>query len=185
MKVEPENKTTENIYLTTPEGKEISKMEKLASGGFTYKLLKPDIIILSEIPSEDITMKYNLFYFSKNKELTSIENIYYESNKSDIQDYSQRVLDKIVKILKDNPDVKVEITSHTDAQGDDGSNKILSEKRAKAVVDYMTSNGISTERLKSIGKGETQIRNRCKNGISCSDQEHEYNRRTEFKFIRP
>lgn len=184
MKVEPENKNTDNIFLTTPEGKEISKMEK-TTGGFSYKLLKPDIIVLSEIPAEDITLKYNLFYFTKEKELTAIENIYYESNKSEIQDYSERVLNKIVKIMKDNPEVKLEITSHTDAMGDDNSNKALSEKRAKAVVDYLISNGVSADRLKSFGKGETQIRNRCKNGVNCSDTEHEYNRRTEFKFIRP
>ena len=60
----------------------------------------------------------------------------------------------------------------------------LSAKRAIAVSDYFVKSGISPKRIKTAGKGETQIRNRCTNGVACSDKEHEYNRRTEFKFIR-
>jgi outer membrane protein OmpA-like peptidoglycan-associated protein len=51
-------------------------------------------------------------------------------------------------------------------------------------VSYLNSQGIDIKRLKAEGKGETEIRNRCVNGIDCSDKEHEYNRRTEFKFSK-
>ncbi|MBK7667240.1 MAG: OmpA family protein [Sphingobacteriaceae bacterium] len=60
----------------------------------------------------------------------------------------------------------------------------LSTKRAKAVAEYFIKSGISEQRISAQGKGETQIRNRCTNGIACPDKEHEYNRRTEFKFSR-
>jgi peptidoglycan-associated lipoprotein len=60
----------------------------------------------------------------------------------------------------------------------------LSEKRSAFVIDYFVSKGIDRKRLSSIGRGETEIRNRCVNGIDCSDKEHEYNRRTEFKFSK-
>ena len=80
--------------------------------------------------------------------------------------------------------VSLEVISHTDALGDDASNLKLSQSRSNTVIDYLVGKGIGRQRLKAIGKGETEIRNRCLNGIECSDKEHEYNRRTEFKFIK-
>jgi outer membrane protein OmpA-like peptidoglycan-associated protein len=183
LNVNPDDAKTSNVLLLTREGREISKMEK-TSYGFGYKLLNADIVLMSEIESEDITMRYEMFVATKNKELITSEAIFYEVNKSDIKEESKPILDKIVKILNDNPGVSLEVISHTDAQGDDKANLILSEKRAASVVSYLTGKGISTGRLKSVGRGESQIRNRCSNGVLCSDIEHGYNRRTEFKFTR-
>lgn len=118
------------------------------------------------------------------KDLTVTENIYYELAKYNIVTESEIVLDKVIVILKASPNVKLEVISHTDAQGDDASNLKLSENRSNAVIDYLVSKGIEKSRLKGIGKGELEIRNRCVNGVSCSDKEQEYNRRTEFKFIK-
>jgi outer membrane protein OmpA-like peptidoglycan-associated protein len=183
LNVNPDDAKTSNVLLLTREGREISKMEK-TSFGFGYKLLNADIVLMSEIESEDITMRYEMFVATKNKELITSEAIFYEVNKSDIKEESKIILDKIVKILNDNPAVSLEVISHTDAQGDDKANMALSEKRAAAVTGYLTSKGIASGRLKSLGKGESQIRNRCFNGVLCSDIEHGYNRRTEFKFTR-
>jgi outer membrane protein OmpA-like peptidoglycan-associated protein len=157
----------------------------LSATGFEYELLSAYIIILAEIQTEDISLKYDLFNSAaRMKELDTDENIFYENNKSDIRPESKPILNKIVKILNDNPKVKVEIISHTDANGDDKANLDLSVKRAFAVADYFIKAGILPSRLKTQGKGETEIRNRCGNGVPCSDKEHEYNRRTEFKFSR-
>lgn len=183
IKVRPVDEKTNNVLLLTREGREISRMEKNGLG-FEYKLLKSDIVTLSEIESEDITMKYNLFIATDKKELITSEAIFYELNKSDIKRESQPTLDKVVKILNDNPKVKLEIISHTDAQGDDKANMLLSEKRAKAVMNYLVGKGIAPGRLSALGKGETEIRNRCTNNVACSDIEHAYNRRTEFRFTR-
>ena len=158
---------------------------ELKPTGFEYELLNIDIIYLAEIQSEDISLKYDLFNSATRlKELNTDENIFYERNKSDIRPESKPVLDKIIKILHDHHDTKLEIISHTDAEGDDAVNLALSEKRARSVAEYLIKNGVSESRLKTSGKGETQIRNRCTNGVSCSDKEHEYNRRTEFKFSK-
>ncbi len=184
IEVESKDKNTKNVSLITMEGREIAILEKNGIN-FKYKILKAEIIYLSETPLEDISLKYELFNSSKKNELITAENIFYESKKSNIRDESKPILNKVIKILNDNPTVTLEIISHTDAQGDDESNLILSEKRAKSVEDYIVKAGISASRLKSGGKGETEIRNRCKNGVNCSDKEHEYNRRTEFKFTRP
>lgn len=184
IKVKPEDEKVKNISILTRQGAEVQKME-LKATGFEYELLSAELILLAEIQTEDITLKYDLFNSAtRMKELDTDENIFYENNKSTIRPESKVILNKIVKILNDNPKVKVEIISHTDANGDDAANLELSSKRALEVADYFIKSGISDKRIKTAGKGETQIRNRCLNGVSCSDKEHEYNRRTEFKFSR-
>ena len=184
IEVEHDSKKTKNVSLLTQEGKEIAILEKKGAK-FEYRILKADVITLSGGEIEDISMKYELFNSSKKNELITAENIFYELKKSTIREESKVILNKVIKIMNDNPNVALEIFSHTDSQGEDASNLSLSEKRAKAVVDYLVKNGIQENRLKSVGKGETEIRNRCTNGVNCSDKEHEYNRRTEFKFTRP
>ncbi len=183
LRVTPKQKVN-NVSLLTRGGTEISKFN-ITPAGFEYKLLQAEVTRLSEFePSEDITERYSKFSESDEGEMTSIQTIYYESGKSDIRPESKPTIDKVIQILKDNPKVQLEITSHTDAEGDDAFNLKLSEQRAAAVVNYIVAAGIKAKRLKSLGKGETEIRNRCTNGVLCFDDEHEYNRRTEFKFIK-
>ncbi len=174
----------ENLLLVTQEGKEISNFEESA-GHFEYRLLKADIVTLSEVQFDDIKMKYEAFHLSDQRELKTDEKIFYESGKSDIKKESEVILGHIVKILTDNPGVTLDIISHTDAIGDDKSNLALSKKRAQAVADHLVKNGIAAKRLTTDGEGEKKIRNRCFNGVDCTDKEHEYNRRTEFKFTKP
>ena len=77
----------------------------------------------------------------------------------------------------------IELSSHTDAQGNDNYNQRLSQRRAQSAVDWLIDNGIDPDRLRAVGYGETQILNRCRNGVKCTDDEHRFNRRTEFKII--
>lgn len=178
-------KSVPKIYLARQSGAIIAEFKRNA-GGFEYKLLEPDMVKLSQVEDEDedITMKYKKFEKSNAKNISISENIYYESGKYDVSLESEIILDKVLVILNANPGVKLEVVSHTDSQGDDNSNLRLSENRSTAVIFYLVNKGIDKARLKGIGKGEAEIRNRCANGISCSDKEHEYNRRTEFKFIK-
>jgi outer membrane protein OmpA-like peptidoglycan-associated protein len=121
----------------------------------------------------------------KNK-LIEVPNIFYDLDKSDIRSDAAAVLDSVVlPLLLENPDLKFELGSHTDAQGDDEYNQKLSQDRADKVVAYLIEKGISPDRLLSKGYGETQIINRCKNGVQCSDEEHQQNRRTTFKVLNP
>ena len=94
------------------------------------------------------------------------------------------LLNKMIPVLQNHTQYTILVTSHTDSQGDDAANLKLSVKRAEAVINYLSGKGIDKKLLKSEGKGETQIRNRCTNSVSCSDKEHEYNRRTEFTFTK-
>ncbi len=113
-----------------------------------------------------------------------IENIYYDYNKWDIRPDAAVELDKVIVMMKANPTLIVELGSHTDSRGRDEYNRELSQKRAQSAVSYiMNQGGIPATRIKARGYGETEIINRCTNGVECSDPEHEQNRRTEIKVI--
>ena len=91
-------------------------------------------------------------------------------------------LNEIIKVLKEN-EISVEIRSHTDARGTSENNLELSEKRAKAVYDYLVKSGVNKFRLKYKGYGETMLLNKCKDGVYCTEEQHAANRRTDFKVI--
>ena len=184
IKTEPKNKETKSVILLTQEGKEISHFRKTFLK-FEYKLLKADMLELSDVQmDEDLSLSFRKFEVSKQNELMVIENIIYGLQKFNIEKESEDKLMEVSRILKRNPNVKLEIISHTDSQGDDGSNLTLSKKRAEAVAEFLIKSGIEEKRISTKGKGETDIRNRCTNGVQCSDKEHAYNRRTEFNFIK-
>ncbi|WP_317172782.1 OmpA family protein [Echinicola salinicaeni] len=112
-----------------------------------------------------------------------LENIYYDFDKWDIRDDAALELDKLVKILDDNPTMKIELNSHTDSRGSDSYNQILSEKRAQSAVDYIISRGVSRVRIEAKGYGESRLLNQCDDGVECTDEEHQDNRRTEFTIV--
>lgn len=110
--------------------------------------------------------------------------INYDLNSAVLLPQSKKIIDKLLyPVLASNPKVSVEIASHTDSRGDNASNQSLSERRAKSVVDYLVNRGINPSRLVANGYGETQLKNRCGNGVSCTEREHRANRRTEFRII--
>ncbi|MCH8331882.1 MAG: OmpA family protein, partial [Bacteroidetes bacterium] len=111
----------------------------------------------------------------------SIDNIYYDFNKSNIRRDAAMELNKIVSVLENNPTIKIELGSHSDARGSDSYNLTLSQKRAQSAVNYIINKGIFQNRIIAKGYGESKLVNRCHNGVNCSDEEHQANRRTEFK----
>lgn len=108
-----------------------------------------------------------------------LDNIYYDLDKYNIRADASPELDKIVVILKDNPTLKLELSSHTDSRAPDAYNMKLSQNRAKAAVDYIVSQGISPDRLVAKGYGETRLV--VKNAKT--EEEHQRNRRTEIKIL--
>ena len=108
-----------------------------------------------------------------------LDNIYYDLNKSDIRSDAGLELDKLVKILKDNPSIRIELSSHTDSRSSDDYNLNLSQRRAQSAVDYLVSQGIAADRLVAKGYGETQLLV----PNAQTEEEHQTNRRTEFKVI--
>lgn len=113
-----------------------------------------------------------------------LDNIYYDYDKWDIRPDAERELNRLVKLMDENPTMRIELRSHTDARGTDGYNKRLSERRARAAVDYLISKGIAKGRLEAGGYGETILLNECDNGVECPEKEHQENRRTEFRILK-
>ncbi|MCD6355105.1 MAG: OmpA family protein [Prolixibacteraceae bacterium] len=114
----------------------------------------------------------------------TLENIYYNFDKWDILPESEIELDKLVKVMNDNPAWKVELGSHTDCRGSDAYNKVLSQKRSDSAVSYIVSKGIAKDRIIAKGYGESQLLNKCDDGVPCTEAEHRLNRRTEFKILK-
>lgn len=112
-----------------------------------------------------------------------IENIYYDFDKSNIRPDAARELDKLVSTMKTNETIGVELSSYTDSRGPDVYNLWLSQKRANSAVQYIISRGIDQSRITGHGYGETQLLNRCANGVKCTEAMHQLNRRTTFKVV--
>lgn len=130
------------------------------------------------------TGTYNVLLNKKilNKAI-EIKNIYYEFNKSYIHPDAIPNLNKLSTLLNNNPDIKVELSSHTDSRGDDNYNMDLSQKRAESVVKYLIYQGIDPARMIAKGYGESSLVNNCTNGVPCPEIMHIRNRRTEFKIV--
>jgi outer membrane protein OmpA-like peptidoglycan-associated protein/tetratricopeptide (TPR) repeat protein len=111
----------------------------------------------------------------------NIKPIYFEFDKYKITKASEVDLMKVVEFMKLQPKVKIAIESHTDSRGKDAYNMVLSQKRATATLNYLISKGVAKDRLTAKGYGESQIVNKCKNGVTCSKEEHLLNRRSVFK----
>ena len=109
--------------------------------------------------------------------------VYFAFDKWDLNPTSVAELDRLAKDMKDNPSVNLEMKSHTDSRGPASYNMKLSEKRGKSVLDYLTAKGISASRINAQAFGETQLVNKCKDGVKCTEAEHALNRRTETLVI--
>lgn len=132
------------------------------------------------------TVSYTLTLREKHEsEFIRLDLVLYNFDKYFLRPEGKLELDKLVKYMKQHPDLKVELSSHTDSRGSDKYNMKLSKQRAQSCVDYIVSQGISKKLITAQGYGETKLLNKCKNGVWCSKEDHQMNRRTELKLITP
>lgn len=186
-----------NISLATFESNE-STGKYLVSlpSGKNYGLIirKEGYLFHSENFNIPVTAAYQ--EVEKNIDLKKIDigsiivlkNIFYDYNKATLRDASKNELDRLVKLLNENPTIKIELSAHTDSRGGDKYNEDLSQKRAQSCVDYLIKNGISTDRLVSKGYGESRlvITDAEIAKLKFEDEKeaaHQENRRTEFKIL--
>ncbi|MCL1934367.1 MAG: OmpA family protein [Candidatus Azobacteroides sp.] len=173
IEVPAEYKTIKKVVVDTPAGvketvvpavtKVITKKELVKKGGITV-WEEVDCSLL-----EDATLLP----------------IFYDYNSAKLTPASEKIIDDyLLKLMKDKPGLRIEIMSHTDSRGNDDYNMALSQQRAQSVVNYLVSKGISRDRLVAKGYGETRLKNRCANGVDCTEEEHQQNRRTEFRIIQ-
>ncbi|HVD97275.1 MAG TPA: OmpA family protein, partial [Cytophagaceae bacterium] len=116
-------------------------------------------------------------------DVVKMDDIYYDLGKSDITPASAAQLDKLLPVMKKYPDMKIELRAHTDSRGDDAKNLTLSDQRAKSAEKYLESKGVNVANISGKGYGETLPLNKCKNGVACTEEEYQVNRRTEFKIL--
>lgn len=172
------------IFVADSKGRIYKELKRNSSGKFQFELLAVDKTALGDYSVNDPWLEV---LEMKNKEkqqaITIIENLYYAYGDYKIDAAGQNILDKVITVLNSNKNLNIELSSHTDSRSSDAFNLALSQKRAKAAVDYIISKGINKSRLKAVGYGETKLLNNCKNDAPCSEEEHAKNRRTEFKIV--
>ncbi|HNR85239.1 MAG TPA: OmpA family protein [Taishania sp.] len=118
----------------------------------------------------------------KKGEKFKLENIFYDLNKATLRPESMASLDKLADFILKN-ELKIELSAHTDSRGSDAYNLKLSQARAQSCVNYLLTKGVKPAQIRAKGYGETQLVNRCKNGVTCTEDEHQENRRTEVKIL--
>lgn len=118
----------------------------------------------------------------KKGEKFKLENIFYDLAKANLRPESMAALDKLADFIIKN-DLKIELSAHTDSRGSVTSNQKLSQARAQSCVDYLLTKGVKSNQIIAKGYGESQLVNRCKDGVKCSEEEHQENRRTEVKIL--
>ncbi len=159
------------------------KVAKRSRDGAYDKFVKT-ISTMGFTPSQKLSEKAELTF---NQSVAfDLPNVFFDYNSFAIKPAAAKELDKIAEVMNKFPEVQIELSAHTDSRGKSTINMVLSAQRAKACVDYLASKGVNKTHIIAIGYGEEKIRNRCVDDVepACTDKEHSYNRRTEFKVVK-
>ena len=189
-----------SVRLIDEEGKILKELETDANGSYIFENLtckKNYTLLISKSDFKDdqktvdtsdengkvISVNSNLIPLIVDNQIV-INPIFFDFNKSNIRTDAQFELENIVDVMRKHPTMTIKIESHTDSRGRERYNLRLSDKRAKSTRDYILSRGIDANRIESaIGYGESQLLNECANGVECSEERHQLNRRSYFYII--
>lgn len=158
-----------------------------------YPITKPVLVrckgysssIYTELDTINSTKEPSEFKRERNLLMVDTPPIYFDKDKFEIREDAEEALNKVLHLLNKYPELIIEIGSHTDSRASDAYNLELSDNRAKASIGWFISKGIDPSRIFGKGYGETQLVNKCSNGVECKDAEHKLNRRTEFVIVNP
>lgn len=181
---DPRFSSITKVYVADSKGRVYREIKRNTTGKFQFELLEVDKTAMGDYSVDDPWLEVlQLKNKQKQEAITIIENLTYAYGDFKIDAAGKNILDKVITVLNSNQNLAIELSSHTDSRSSDEFNMQLSQKRAKAAVDYLISKGIAKNRLKAVGYGESKPLNHCKNGVQCSEEEHALNRRTEFKIV--
>lgn len=133
-----------------------------------------------------ITQKKNVKVITLKDDIAKMLNIkmiYFDLDKSFIREDAKVELAKVLEVMLQYPTLKIDVRSHTDSRQTHKYNQKLSDRRVKATIAWLVQEGVATERLSGKGYGETELINQCADGVKCSEEEHQLNRRSEFIVI--
>ena len=162
-----------NLRIVIVDGEERIEVPIDGKEGTYERVKEQDAIRINNENGEPIVIRSN--------DLFVIENIYFEFDKADLNLAAKYQLDLLAEIMRENPGIYIELTSHTDSRGEAEYNLDLSDKRAQNSMKYLLSKDIPIQRMKAKGKGESVLLNTCTDGAECSEEEHALNRRTEIR----
>ncbi len=194
------------ISLTTDNGEVLDEAFTGADGSFNFRVYPEEHYDLISEKTDYFTVRKDFTTIGKTVDKTTLtefitdvnfetkimmdpivlekaivlENIYYDLDKANIRPDAALVLDSLVQIMNDNPEIFIELGSHTDNRADDNYNLRLSLQRAQSAVSYIINEGIDAKRITAKGYGETQLIIK----DAETEEEHQRNRRTEFKVLR-
>jgi outer membrane protein OmpA-like peptidoglycan-associated protein/tetratricopeptide (TPR) repeat protein len=189
------------IYLSNKENGETATTLSAEDGTFRFDLkpgadysVRGDIDVFFSRQEGAISTKgvkestiFNVkFEVEKGEEayLVRLKNIYYDFDKYNIRKDAEPELGRVLDFMNKTPNVSIELRAHTDSRGKAAYNKKLSEKRAESARQYLLNKGADLERLSSKGFGEDELLNQCADGVKCTEEAHQLNRRTEFKVVK-
>ena len=178
--------TNQDIAFTTDSSGAIkAKLPRDEEYQMTVTKLGYDPVV-RQISTKDTTVAKYTEKIDLGKTMAGIsirlDNIVYEYNKSDLSPSGQAELDTLISFFKENPEVFLKISSHTDARGPAAYNMELSKKRSESCLNYILDKGIPKSRINVQNCGETKLLNKCRDSVECSEELHKINRRTEFIF---
>ncbi|NNE55077.1 MAG: OmpA family protein [Flavobacteriales bacterium] len=119
--------------------------------------------------------------FIRDDEVFIIRDIYYRFDSINLNPFAKDQLTQLSRILSANPQISIELSSHTDSRGRAEYNQALSEKRASSARNFLIAIGVDPKRIEAFGFGESKLTNHCSDDVECSEQEHALNRRSEIK----
>ncbi len=171
----------------------IATKKKYGSVSETFKSGKAGLDLAFAINLDlQLPPKHEDFIRKGDQWMVKINPIYFDYDKAYITEEARLELQKVIKVMKQYPDIIIESGSHTDARGSSAYNQKLSERRAASTVNYiLKAGGINPNRITYKGYGETRLTNNCTdngrhtNTVRCSEVQHQLNRRTEFVIVNP
>ncbi|HEY9170309.1 MAG TPA: OmpA family protein [Lutibacter sp.] len=192
------------VVLARKNGEEIAYFITEQDGAYEHLIERDKEFVLkgSKAKYQDVKKDFTSFGLEKERELivdlnipmapiedvvilADLNTIYFDLDKSNIRPDAALELDKVVSLMNKYPEMVIRLESHTDSRADDNYNMKLSSRRAKSTYNYIISKGIDAKRIaKYEGFGESQLVNKCSNGVPCTEEEHQLNRRTEFIILK-
>lgn len=164
----------------------INEALAMDASGHSYlpAVKKVYFIVRGNEPKQTVTKEICLSTL-KEGDAFELKDIYYDFDKATLRPLSITQLDRAYDFLMRNPGIKLELSSHTDSRADNDYNIDLSQRRAKSCVDYLTKvKGLPASRIVAKGYGETHLTNNCADGVNCTEEEHQLNRRTEIRILK-
>ncbi|MDD7885294.1 OmpA family protein [Flavivirga sp. 57AJ16] len=194
--------TDADVVIYDNIGKVLKTLKSDASGTFDLKLPMSKSLFKIQVTKDNYKEHIQDFTINSEREenmelvvklkpsevdlfkLLDLEPIYFDYDKSNIRQEAEIELAKIINYMKEYPEIRVDVRSHTDSRGTKAYNLVLSNRRNKSTIDYLIKvGGIDASRLTGKGYGETELINKCPKETKCSEEEHQANRRSEFILI--